>query len=243
MLRSSTDGQISSEQNNNVCYVNTSVALNLSCEENTIDTNQTGAGYFAAFQPNPAEIELHSTTWNQTEPVRPMETLSNTSQTSGTVYGVIKRRQKVAKGVQTEEVRKRCWRHRRGPLADKSRQGDNEETLDSRQDSKDDISSPNSSSKSVLRRALPNVNFSTWTRTSKKASGVSLLVESYLGGVYAPFSSIRRQLTEQALARCRDVGREHFEAHILSPTASMLRAVREHVSISHMLYLLFCAVF
>ncbi|GFU17113.1 hypothetical protein TNCV_1853711 [Trichonephila clavipes] len=62
----------------------------------------------------------------------------------------------------------------------------------------------------------------------QKGSGVSLLVESYLGGVYAPFSSVRRQLTEQALARCREVGREHFEAHILSPTASMLRAVKEH---------------
>ncbi|GFY51012.1 uncharacterized protein TNIN_403551 [Trichonephila inaurata madagascariensis] len=157
-----------------------------------------------------------------------METQSNTPQTSGSGYGVVKRRQKVAKGVQTDEVRKRCWRHRRGPLVEKSRQSDNEGTLDSRQGSKDDISSPNSSSKSVLRRALPNVNFSTWTRASKKGSGVSLLVESYLGGVYAPFSSVRRQLTEQALARCREVGREHFEAHILSPTASMLRAVKEH---------------
>ncbi|CAL1290901.1 unnamed protein product [Larinioides sclopetarius] len=157
-----------------------------------------------------------------------METQSSTPQTSESGYGVLKRRQKVAKGVQTEEVRKRCWRHRRDSLLDKSRQNENDGTLSSRQESKLDVSSPNSSSKSVLRRALPNVNFSTWSRTSKKASGVGLLVESYLGGLYTPFSSVRRQLTEQALLRCRDIGQEHFEAHHLSPTAGMLRAVRDY---------------
>ncbi|GFU17128.1 uncharacterized protein TNCV_1853831 [Trichonephila clavipes] len=141
--------------------------LSSSSEENTIETNRTVTGYFGAFQPNTVETELHNTAWNQIEPIRPMETQSNTPHTSGSGYGVVKRRQKVAKGVQTDEVRKRCWRHRRIPLAEKSRQSHNEETLDSRQGSKDDISSPNSSSKSVLRRALPNVNFSTWTRASK----------------------------------------------------------------------------
>ncbi|GIY80147.1 uncharacterized protein CEXT_282621 [Caerostris extrusa] len=94
-----------------------------------------------------------------------METLSSPAQTSESAYGVVKRRQKVAKGVQTEEVRKRCWRHRRETLAEKTLQNDSERTL-SRQESKSDILSPNAS-KSVLRRALPNVNFSTWTRTHK----------------------------------------------------------------------------
>ncbi|GFQ81951.1 uncharacterized protein TNCT_633321 [Trichonephila clavata] len=176
MLRPSTDGQISSEPNNNVCYVNSLAVLSSSSEENTIDTNQTVTGYFGAFHPNTAETELHSTAWNQIEPVRPMETQSNIPQTSGSGYGVVKRRQKVAKGVQTDEVRKRCWRHRRSPLADKSRQSDNEETLNSHQGSKDDISSPNSSSKSVLRRALPNVNFSTWTRASKVSNKFKLCI-------------------------------------------------------------------
>ncbi|CAL1290903.1 unnamed protein product [Larinioides sclopetarius] len=227
MLRPSQDGQPPSEQNNNLCYVSTP-ALFTPPQNVTSDTRGSVPGYYTPIHSTSTETDSDRTLWNRTENLQSMETQSSTPQTSESGYGVLKRRQKVAKGVQTEEVRKRCWRHRRDSLLDKSRQNENDGTLSSRQESKLDVSSPNSSSKSVLRRALPNVNFSTWSRTSKKASGVGLLVESYLGGLYTPFSSVRRQLTEQALLRCRDIGQEHFEAHHLSPTAGMLRAVRDY---------------
>ncbi|GBO14570.1 hypothetical protein AVEN_132425-1 [Araneus ventricosus] len=163
-----------SEQNNNVCYVNTS-AFFASSQNVTSDTRGSVPGYNAPVQSTSTETDSDRTLWNRTEPLQSMETQSSTPQTSESGYGVVKRRQKVAKGVQTEEVRKRCWRHRRDSLLDKSRQNENDGTLSSRQESKLDVSSPNSSSKSVLRRALPNVNFSTWSRTSKVSDGYSFL--------------------------------------------------------------------
>ncbi|GIY84464.1 uncharacterized protein CDAR_278911 [Caerostris darwini] len=153
-----------SEQNNNVCYVNNS-AVFPSSDDLSADSNGPSSEYFATFRPITPDIGSSQRLWSRTEPSLSMETLSSPAQTFESVYGVVKRRQKVAKGVQTEEVRKRCWRHRRENLAEKTLQNDSERTL-SRQESKSDILSPNAS-KSVLRRALPNVNFSTWTRTLK----------------------------------------------------------------------------
>ncbi|XP_054710113.1 uncharacterized protein LOC129219833 [Uloborus diversus] len=150
-----------------------------------------------------------------------------------------KRQAKVAAGVQTDEVRRRCWRHRRSSTAisqenleitsmDTSLLNETDSncgTLSSNATS--DTLQSNVSPRSTLRSALPSVNFPKWSRTSKKPNAVSVLTERYLSALYRPFASVRKQLTEQALSRCQLVGQEHFEAHYLGPTALFLRTVRD----------------
>ncbi|XP_035224946.1 uncharacterized protein LOC118197537 isoform X2 [Stegodyphus dumicola] len=148
-------------------------------------------------------------------------------------YAVIKRRTKVAKGVQTDETRKRCWRHSRGVTATEKFYQENQEvnqgTLTRCQSAKNELAHQIASSKSTLRNALPHVNFSRWSRPNKKAGAIAALTESYLGSLYRPFPPVRKQLAEQALARCQDVGQDTFEAHYLGPTALFLRTVRDYV--------------
>ncbi|XP_035211395.1 uncharacterized protein LOC118185618, partial [Stegodyphus dumicola] len=86
-------------------------------------------------------------------------------------YAVIKRRTKVAKGVQTDETRKRCWRHSRGVTATEKFYQENQEvnqgTLTRCQSAKNELAHQIASSKSTLRNALPHVNFSRWSRPNK----------------------------------------------------------------------------
>ncbi|KAG8198146.1 hypothetical protein JTE90_006898 [Oedothorax gibbosus] len=198
----------------------------------------TFSNYLPPFRSQTDPLPEPPQLWNRTEN---MATTNTANTVAERAYGVLRSRAKVAKGIQTDEGavsnRKRCWRHRRGS-SDKSRRNSGSENEQSRQEANSNVPSPNGTAMSVLRSALlPNVSFPRWTRTNKaprdnapseEGNVFSSLVESYLVPLYA--SSVRRQLTWQAEARCRDSNREHFEAHCLGPTARMLRTVREYVS-------------
>lgn len=83
-------------------------------------------------------------------------------------YGVLRRRTKVAKGVQTDNVRKRCWRHSREstpPICDPN--GNEGSPVAKDEDSRTEFPLSSFASMSTLRSALPSVNFPRWNRGNK----------------------------------------------------------------------------
>ena len=118
------------------------------------------------------ERTFDSQSWNQTEPqeTTPMASPASPVKKKFTdaTYGVLKRRSKVAKGVQTDQVRKRCWRHSREstpPVCDPN--GNEGSPVAKDEDSRTEVPLSSFASMSTLRSALPSVNFPRWNRGNK----------------------------------------------------------------------------